>query len=284
MNEIARSMSIRARANNVAKSMGIAPQAILQAYFAERFLARVSQSRFASRVVLKGGTLMSALFGMAERTTMDIDATVLGVRGDEENLRAVVEAICEIDADDGIAFSVGRDAPIRKDDEYGGFEFALVASLGTIRLFLGLDVTVGDAITPRPRGIDYQRVLGEGGSIHLQAYPMETLLAEKLQTILKRGALSTRPRDFYDVHKIVVSRGYQVEILRKAIDATFRNRRSEDLLQRWREIMDEVAQSEVIRDGWLRYQRQFCYAQSVSFEDVLMSVRRLFDLLTKMSE
>ena len=284
MNEISRSMSIRARANNVAKSMEIAPQAVLQAYFTERFLARVAQSQFASRVVLKGGTLMSALFGMAERTTMDIDATVLGIRGDEENLRAVVEAICEIDADDGIAFSVERDASIRKDDEYGGFEFALVANLGTIRLSLGLDMTVGDAITPRPRGIDYRRVLDDGGVIHLLAYPVETLLAEKLQTILKRGALSTRPRDFYDVYKIVLSQGYQADVLRRAVDATFRNRHSEDLLQRWREIMDEVAQSAVIRDGWLRYQRQFRYAQSVSFDDVLTSVRSLFDLLTKMSE
>ena len=116
------------------------------------------------------------------------------------------------------------------------------------------------------------------------AYPVETLLAEKLQTILKQGALSTRPRDFYDVHKIAASQEYRAGTLRKAVDATFRNRRSEDLLQRWREIMDEVAKSAIIQDGWLRYQRQFRYAQSVSFEDVLTSVRGLFALLTDVSE
>lgn len=281
MNEIARSMSIRARANNVAKGMGVAPQAVLQAYFAERFFARVAQSRFAQRVVLKGGMLMSAMLGMAERTTMDIDATVLGVRGEEEDLRAVVEAICAIDAGDGISFSVGHDAPIRKDDEYGGFEFSIVACLGTIRLALGLDMTVGDVITPKPRLIDYRKVLDDGGVIHLLAYPVETLLAEKLQTILKRGAMSTRPRDFYDVFKVVVSQDYRVDVLRKAIDATFRNRKSEDLLQKWREIMDGVALSEIVRDGWRRYQRQFRYAQDVTFEDVLTSIHGLFELLAK---
>lgn len=281
MNEIAMSMSVRARANNIAKEMRIAPQAVLQAYFVERFLARVAQSPFASRVVLKGGTLMSALFGMAERTTMDIDATVLDVRGSEENLRAVVESICAIDANDGVAFLVGRDAPIRKDDEYGGLEFSLVACLGTIRLSLGLDVTVGDAITPKPRGIEYRKVLDDGGVIHLLAYPTETLLAEKLQTILKRGAMSTRPRDFYDVYKIVASQSYRQDVLREAVSATFLNRRSEDLLQKWHEIMDGVAQSKFIRNGWLKYQRQFRYAQSVLFEDVIMSIRRVLESIVE---
>lgn len=159
MNPSARSMSVRAKANNLAKKLGIAPQAALQAWFAERFLARVAMSGHADRIVVKGGTLMAALFGLAERTTMDIDATVLDTRGDEATLRAVLAEICAVDAGDGISYALGPGETIRKDDEYGGVGFTLVATLGTIRLTLGIDMTVGDAIVPGPEPLEGGRTV-----------------------------------------------------------------------------------------------------------------------------
>ena len=275
-NLLAQSMSIRAKANNLAKKLGIAPQAALQSYFVERFLARLAVSEYSSRMVVKGGTLMSALFGIAERTTMDIDTTLLGLSGDEASIRKVVMDICEIDASDGITFAVNESEPIAKDDEYGGYGFSLVASIGTIRLSLGIDVTVGDAITPAPERLEVRQMLDEVGCIRLWAYTTETLLAEKLQTLLKRGALSTRPRDFYDIHKIVTANRFRLDVLEKAIVATFRNRKSEELIPKRQSILENIRMSAFIHSQWERYRKQFRYASDITLDDALDSVRSLF--------
>ena len=272
-------MSVRAKANNLAKRLGIAPQAALQAWFAERFLARVAMSGHADRIVVKGGTLMAALFGLAERTTMDIDATVLDTRGDEATLRGVPAEICSVDAGDGIAYALGPGETIRKDDEYGGVGFTLVATLGTIRLALGIDMTVGDAIVPGPEPLEGGDLFGEAPRIRLWAYLTETLLAEKLQTLLKRGELTTRPRDFYDIHKIVSSGRYRPDVFHAAVAATFERRDSLPLLARKHAILDAVARSGDIRAIWQKYRRQFSYARDIPLETALESIRHLLALL-----
>lgn len=278
--ESARSMSIRAKANNLAKRNGIAPQAALQAYFAERFLARLSQSEYAGTMVIKGGTLMSALLGLAERTTMDIDTTLIGFPGDEAGIRSVVERICETDVRDGIRFSVHESAPIRKDDDYGGFGFSLLGEIGTIRLSIGVDVTVGDAITPAPTPIQYRQVLDGDATIRLLAYPTESLLAEKLQTMLKRGAMTTRPRDFYDIYKLETSARFDTAVFLAAVDATFRNRKSESLIPKRYEILESIRRSIVVKELWEKYRKRFSYASEITWEMVLESAKRLFDLLS----
>lgn len=272
-------MSVRAKANNLAKKLGIAPQAALQAWFAERFLARVAMSGHADRIVVKGGTLMAALFGLAERTTMDIDATVLDTRGDEATLRGVLAEICAVDASDGISFALGSGETIRKDDEYGGVGFTLVATLGTIRLTLGIDMTVGDAIVPGPEPLEGSGLFGEAPCIRLWAYPTETLLAEKLQTLLKRGELTTRPRDFYDIHKIVSAGRYRPDVFRTAVAATFARRDSLPLLARKHAILDTVARSRDIHSIWQKYRRQFPYARDIPMETAIKSIRHLLSLL-----
>lgn len=279
MNASAQSMSVRAKANNLAKKLGIAPQAALQAWFAERFLARVAMSGHADRIVLKGGTLMAAMFGLAERTTMDIDATVLDTHGDEETLRGVLAEICAVDAGDGIAFALGPGEAIRKDDEYGGFGFSLVATLGTIRLALGIDMTVGDAIVPGPEPLEGGGLFGEAGRVRLWAYPTETLLAEKLQTVLKRGELTTRPRDFYDIHKIVASGRYRPDVFRAAVAATFERRGCLALLAKKQTIAETVARSPAIQRMWEKYRRQFAYARDIPLESAMDSLRQLLATL-----
>ncbi|MBR1835880.1 MAG: nucleotidyl transferase AbiEii/AbiGii toxin family protein [Kiritimatiellae bacterium] len=276
---VARSMGIRAKANNLAKKCGIAPQAALQAYFAERFLARLSQSDLGRNTAIKGGTLMSAMFGIAERTTMDIDATMIGLPGDETSIRNAVERICAVDAGDGIRFSVQDSAPIRKDDDYGGFGFALLGQIGTIRLSIGLDVTVGDAITPAPAPFSFRQILDADGTIQLLAYTTESLLAEKLQTLLKRGAMTTRPRDFYDIHKLETSSRFDKDVFVSAVEATFRNRHSEALLPRRFDILESIRQSAVVKELWRKYQARFSYAAGISLDTALASAKNLFDLL-----
>ena len=240
--DTARSMSVRARINNLAKELGIAPQHALQRYFTERFLARIAASPYANNLAIKGGTLMSAILGVAHRTTMDIDATIIGMKADEATIERVVAEIAAIEVGDGIEFkakSVGADE-IRKDDDYGGYTVWLVASVGTIRLPIAIDVTFGDKITPRAKKRKFTQILDGSSHITVLAYTVETVVAEKLQTVLSRGAANTRLRDFYDLHMLWARREFKAEILAKAIRNTFANRHSEEYWAN-RRILEGVA-------------------------------------------
>ena len=276
------SMSLRARINNFAKSKGISPQLALQSFFAERFLARVARSPYAGNFALKGGTLMSAILGIEQRTTMDIDATIIGIGADETAIAGIVEAIAATDVGDGIAFVRDETAPseIAKDDEYGGFTIGLVAKFGTIQLPIGIDVTFGDAITPHAERRNFRSMLDGAGSIQLLAYTVETMMAEKLQTILKRGAATTRPRDFYDLHKLHERGEYRKPILSKAVKATFESRHSNEYFDSRKEIVETISRSEFQRQQWLRYQRKSPYAAGITFGDVISSLNDILGCLS----
>ena len=149
-NDIAKSMSLRAKINNFAKANGISPQHALQAFFAERFLARIGKSKYVKNLAIKGGALMSDILGVAKRTTMDIDVTVVGMHADEDVIKRVVAEVAAIDVGDGVVFEVNLSEPgtITKDDDYGGYSISMHALLGTIRLPIAIDLTFGDIITP----------------------------------------------------------------------------------------------------------------------------------------
>lgn len=276
------SMSLRARINNLAKTKGISPQLALQSFFAERFLARIEKSRYSKNLALKGGTLMSVLFGLEQRTTMDIDATVVGMRADETKIAEMVDAIASTDIGDGILFlrSDSKPSSITKDDEYGGYTIGLTAIFGTIRLPIDIDVTFGDVITPHPQLIKFSSFVDGTIPICLLAYTIETLIAEKLQTILKRGAGTTRPRDFYDLHMICKRGNYDRQILSNAVLATFENRASMEILANWREVVEAIKGSGFQRQQWERYKKKVSYAANIAFDEVISS---LVGLLTATS-
>ena len=275
----AQSMSLRARINRYAKQEGVSPQLALQGFFIERFLARIERSEYAGNLAVKGGTLMCAILGLPQRTTMDVDATVFGIRADEERIVRIVEAVAAVDAGDGIRFR--RDdsalAGITKDDEYGGVGIGLVAEFGTIRLPIGVDVTYGDVITPAPEWRDIASAVDANVRIRVLAYPVETLMAEKLQSILKRGVATTRPRDFYDLHMLRIRGGYDPETLRTAVANTVRNRKSEGYFERRAEILASIAGSEFQRRQWERYRKKYPYASSIEFEELVESLAAILD-------
>ena len=277
----AKSMSLRARINNFSKRHGVSPQLALQSFFAERFLARIAQSPYAGNLAIKGGTLMSAILGIEQRTTMDVDATIIGIRADEAKIVEIVETIAAIDVGDGIAFTRDESIPtaIVKDDEYGGYTIGLVASFGTIRLPIGVDVTFGDAITPAAESRDFKSLLDDAVSIRLMAYPIETLMAEKLQTILKRGVSTTRPRDFYDLYMLHNRREYDTNVLAQAVKNTFTNRDSKDSLASWRTTINAVKTSAFQRDQWRRYTLKMPFAKDIAFDDVLVSLEEVLSAL-----
>ena len=270
-------MSLRARINNFAKAKGVSPQLALQSFFAERFLARIEKSSYVGNIALKGGTLLSAILGIEQRTTMDIDATIVGLRVDEAKIVEIVETIAATDAGDGVVFVRDKSLPlaITKDDEYGGYTIGLVAEFGTIRLPMGIDVTFGDTITPKAEPRDFMSILDGAVSIRLLAYTVETLMAEKLQTILKRGVATTRPRDFYDLYMLHARGDYSKATLSTAVKATFSNRHSEEYFNVRKEIVEMLSKSEFQRQQWLRYQKKTSYASEISFDDVIDALNKI---------
>ncbi len=275
--DTARSMSVRTRINNLAKELGIAPQHALQRYFTERFLSRIAASPYANNLVIKGGTLMSAILGVAHRTTMDIDATIIGMKVNEATVERVVSEIAAVEVGDGIAFTVkptGADA-IRKDDDYGGYTFGLVASVGTIRLPISIDVTFGDKITPRATKRKFPQILDGRSRIIVLAYTVETIVAEKLQTVLSRGVANTRLRDFYDLHMLWVRREFKTEILVKAVRNTFANRHPEEYWGNRLQIIESLEVSQPLAEQWKKYCRKTPFARDIEYAQVVASIRNL---------
>ena len=180
-----------------------------------------------------------------------------------------------------IRFDLDAAAPgaIRKDDDYGGYSIGLLAELGTIRLPIGIDVTFGDVITPKAERRRFRTILSEGTVISVMAYTIETLIAEKLQTILHRGTANTRPRDFYDLHMIYHLGEYDVVVLNEAVANTFKARHSEEYLARWRAIVESIAKSEFLALQWERYRRKASYASDVEYGEIVDSVTRLLEKL-----
>ena len=277
-NDIAMSMSVRAKINNFAKANGISPQHAMQSFFAERFLARIEKSKYVKNLAIKGGALMSDILGVAKRTTMDVDVTIVGMHADEEVIKRIVAEVAATDAGDGIVFELNLSEPgaITKDDDYGGYSIGMHALLGTIRLPIGIDLTFGDVITPKAERRRFSTMFDDKTKITVLAYTVETIIAEKLQTVLKRGAANTRPRDYYDLYMLSKLGGYEIETLKTAVVNTFRNRHSEEYLVEWRKIIASVAESSAMSAQWKRYQINAPYTKGIAFKETVAAIEVFF--------
>ena len=210
---ISREMGWKARLNRYAQEHGIAPQAVLQNVMFERFLRRLSDSAYRDFFVLKGGVLVAAIVGLEYRSTMDIDTTLRRFPLDEDRISRAIVEICSIDEADNTDFNLLKIESIRREDEYGGLRLSMQAKSGGIVVPFKIDISTGDVITPQPVEMDFPSFLGELPSIPIWCYNIETVLAEKIETILRRGILSTRPRDFYDVYILSHSRPINYTLL-----------------------------------------------------------------------
>ncbi len=192
-------MQFKAKIKNMALQNHIPAQAVLQNFMLERLLERISLSKYRDRLILKGGLLIASLVGISSRTTMDMDATLRGYPLSEETIRAVFSEICAIQLADEVTLVFDYMVPIREEDEYGGYRVSLTAKFEAILTPLKIDITTGDIITPDAIKYAFQSNF-EDKKIEVWAYNIETILAEKVETILRRSVLNTRPRDFYDVY------------------------------------------------------------------------------------
>ena len=268
-------MSLKGRINNYAKKNGIAAQVVLQNYMFERFLERLARSEYRQKFVIKGGMLVTAIVGIDTRATMDLDTTIRNLPLTEHQISDVILSVCGIPVDDDVSFQIVSVEPIRKDDIYGGYRVRLDAVYDSVLTPLSIDISTGDVITPSPVEYEFHGMLDPDLSISLWGYNVETILAEKVETILRRGVLSTRPRDFYDVYILEKTQDYQPELFRRALRATAEHRGSIAILMKTGEIVSRLESSEDLKQQWAGYQRQFSYASQIEYKSLIDTLGRL---------
>lgn len=271
----ASSMSLKAKINNYAKQHKIAPQVVLQNYLFERFLERVSLSEYRDNLIIKGGLLISSLVGLDTRSTMDLDTTLQHIHLTTENAGNIVRRICAIDTGDNITFEVKSIEEERKNDRYSGFCIKMSALYGSITASLSIDMTTGDVITPMPIEYQYAKMFDSDTVISLWAYNVETILAEKIETILSRNVFNTRIRDYYDVYILTTTKNIQKEILYVALRATAIHRGTWDNIHDVGKIMEKIDTDSGLRELWVRYQRKFLYAKNITFECLIEALKKL---------
>lgn len=274
---MSKAMQLKAKIKNLALRNHVPAQAVLQNFMLERLLERISLSKYKDMVILKGGMLIASMVGINSRTTMDMDATLRGYPLTEEAIQTALSEICAIPLGDEVTLELDHIAPIREDDEYGGFRVAITARFESIYTPLKIDITTGDIITPD--AIHYTfRSNFEDKNIEVWAYNVETILAEKVETILRRSVLNTRPRDFYDVYIIMKTQRQAIhkEIFVSALNATSQKRMSFSALQDQDKILMTIQSDLTTRQRWDRYCKENYYANGIEFEEV---IRLLLDLV-----
>lgn len=271
---------LRGRINHIAKENQADARVLMRLYMMERFLERVSVSNYRDNFIIKGGVLVTSMLGVSLRSTMDIDTTIRNFDLSLENTKAVIESICRVDVDDGVTFEIKSAATIMDEMEYPGIRFGLEACIGRMATPIKIDISTGGVITPGAVEYDYRLML-EQRSITLLSYNIETVLAEKLQTILARGVLNTRMRDFYDVHVLLISYKDKIDpaTLKSAFEATCRNRHSGNVMTDSMKIYETVAGDSRLAELWNAYRRKYPYAEDIDFRTVLASLKQLLEMV-----
>lgn len=273
-------MQLKAIIKNIAKNKNISAALVLQNYMLERFLERVSLSRYHDNYIIKGGFLIASMVGLDSRATMDMDATIKGYPVNEEAIRKMVEDIIAVPVEDAIHFCLKSVREIREGDEYTGYRVALTADYEKMAVPLKLDITTGDKITPREIEYSYKLMM-EDRSIRVLAYNLSTILAEKLETVVSRGDQNTRPRDYYDIYILSKLQAENIDIdsLKAALSATTAKRGSSELMMQYAEIMRTVKSSDVMKRQWDNYRKDFDYAAGIEFEETCDAVVAMMDEL-----
>ena len=272
-----KAMSLKAKIRNLAKEKDISAQVILQNYMFERFLERLSKSNYKNNFILKGGMLIAALVGIDNRSTMDMDATIKNYPITIDSLTKAITEICNIEVDDDVNFSFMGIEPIRDDDIYGGYRVGIRADYDTIITPLSIDITTGDVITPREVFYSFKMIFDEG-TIGVWAYNIETVLAEKLETILQRGELNTRPRDFYDIYILVNTQEFNSLVFSEALKKTIEHRETIHILNDTLERIKAIETSEILKDRWVKYSKNYPYAEDISYEDTVKALKMLLNI------
>ena len=271
---MSKAMSLKAKIRNIAKQKNIPAQVILQNYMFERLLVRLSASQYKEKFVLKGGMLVAAIVGLDNRATMDLDTTLKNLPLTPEAIRTALEQVCAIPFDDDVLFEIGTISPIREDDIYGGYRVMLNARFDTLLTPLSIDVSTGDAITPHAVQYSFSEIFDEK-SYELWAYNIETVMAEKVETILRRGVFNTRPRDFYDAYILTTTQKFDKAVFDDALRATASHRGTTQQIADVPAILHNIEESPELKTMWDKYRKQFAYAADIEYGQIMTVLKAL---------
>lgn len=271
------SMQLKDKLKNILKEKNIEFNTLLRLHMYDRFIERLSVSKYKDNFILKGGFYLSTLFGVENRTTMDIDTAFRNANFNEETIGEMIKEIVSIEIDDNAKLSYLGISPIREEDEYGGFRADIQIEIDNIKEKFHIDIATGDPITPKEIKYKYKPILGDS-YVKLWAYNIETVLAEKIETILSRVELNGRMRDFYDIYLIYTKDwdNVNLEYFRNAIDKTFYKREyvGEPLL-----ALDLIMESNILKERWKNYQKRYEYARNIDFDEILICLKKIINLI-----
>lgn len=264
------SEQIKGAIRNISKKTGINPNSLLQMCLFEGILEKLSKSKYSENFILKGGLLISSLIGVEMRSTMDMDTTLRGIPLNEVSITKILNEILAIEIDADIEYKLIKLSPIRQEDVYEDFCASISCIFGKINATLNIDITTGDVITPREMNYSYSKILEEG-TIPIMTYTIETILAEKFETISSRNITTTRARDFYDLYMIysIYKDKIDKDILRKAIERTSKYRGSFETALQYKEIVELFRESETPKELWKKYTQNNPYSKDVDFLDTI---------------
>lgn len=271
------SMQLKDKLKNISKKKNVDFNTLLRLYMYDRFIERLSVSKYKDNFILKGGFYLSTLFGVENRTTMDIDTAFRNANFNEETIVRMIKEIVSIEIDDNAKLSYLEISSIRDEDKYGGFRADIQIEIDNIKEKFHIDIVTGDPITPKEINYKYKPILGDR-YVKLWAYNIETVLAEKIETILSRVELNGRMRDFYDIYLIYTKDwdNVNLENFRNAIEKTFSKREyvGEPLF-----VLDLIMDSAILKDRWKSYQKRNEYARNIDFNEILICLEKIINVI-----
>lgn len=263
---------------NKAVQNNITVNEVLQNYMFERILERLSISEYKNNFILKGGVLLSSIMGIDTRTTMDMDTCLKGINLTEEQLYKVLKNILDTDVKDGVTFEIKNSKPIREDDEYGGLKYNILAKFDNIKVNLSIDIATGDVITPGEIEYNY-KMMFEDKALKIMTYNIESIIAEKFQTIISRNVLNSRMKDFYDLYYLIKYSTFSKDDLRLAIEKTFDKRNTD--IKLINSNISVIQESDLLQDLWKTYSQKHKYTKDIKFEDIIETIKKISKLITQ---
>ena len=269
---------------NMSKKKSADAQILMRNYMMERFLERISLSEYKNQFILKGGMLVAAMVGLDARATMDLDATIKGTNVSVEDVEMIISKIISIPLNDGVSFRIKRISEIMEEADYPGVRVSMETKFDGVITPLKIDISTGDIITPREIKYNFKLML-ENRTIEVWAYNLETVLAEKLETVISRNVTNTRMRDFYDIYILQKLYGEQLskDVLRDALVATAKKRETLEQIETEDidEVFDEIQSSSVMENLWKTYQRNYSYSADIPWHTIMKSIRTLYEIISK---
>lgn len=273
------------KSKEIAKESGLTQLEIYQRFMFERILERISVSKYNNNFILKGGLLLSAMLGIDSRSTRDMDISIKGINVSKDKMVHVLNEILSIDINDDVKFEVVDITDIREDDEYGGNKYHIIGRLENLKVALEIDISTGDEITPKELKYEYKSLF-ENKKILIDTYNIETILAEKIETILRRGKFNARMKDYYDVYFFLTKLKSEIDlsILKKAINNTLANREAFSYYNDYEQILDDILTYKRINASWNTYKRKNKYADNIEFKDIIEVLKEFIKEINQMKE